>query len=260
MMLKVLNTLAALLLFTLIGFSQKELQSKSGLHTIVIDAGHGGKDPGTGNGSTKEKNVALKVALKLGKKIEEGIPDVKVIFTRKTDIFIPLHERAAIANRNKADLFICVHVNANPYSSKIKGSETYVMGLHKTEENLELAKRENEVILLEDNYKKNYRGFDLNSPMAHIIMANYQSAYMKESLKLATKVEQNIKKTGHNSRGVKQAGFQVLWQTSMPSIYIETGYLTNSEDEATLTSEKGQDKLAEAVFKALKSYKAENEK
>ena len=190
----------------------------------MIDAGHGGKDPGTGNGDTKEKNVALKVTLKLGKKIEEGMPDVKVIFTRKTDVFIPLHERAAIANRSKADLFICVHVNANPYSSKIKGSETYVMGLHKTEENLELAKRENEVIFLEDNYKKNYKGYDLNSPMAHIMMANYQNAFMKKSLKLATKVEQNMKKVGHYSRGVKQAGFQVLWQTSMPSIYIETGY------------------------------------
>lgn len=235
-------------------FAQKKIK------TIVIDAGHGGKDPGTQKGSLKEKTIALNIALKLGAKIEEEMPDVKVIYTRKKDVFIPLNERAAIANRNKADLFICIHVNSNPYSSKLSGSETYVMGLHKTQDNLELAKRENEVILLEENYKKTYKGYDPNSPIAHIMMSNYQSAFMNESLKLASKVEKNIKKVGHKSRGVKQAGFLVLWQTSMPSLLIETGYITNPSDRQLLESKTGQGKIADAIFNAVKSYKEEVEK
>jgi N-acetylmuramoyl-L-alanine amidase len=236
-------------------------QAQSGkIRTIVIDAGHGGKDPGTHHSHLQEKDIALNVTLKLGKKIQEKLSGVKVIYTRKSDVFIPLHERAAIANRNKADLFICIHVNANPYSSKLSGSETYVMGLHKTEENLELAMRENEVILMEDNYKKNYKGYDLSSPMANIMLANYQNAFMKESVKLASMVEKQISKAGHKSRGVKQAGFQVLWQTAMPGIYVETGYLTNSTDKKILGTSDGQDKLAEAIFKAIKVYKEEKEK
>ena len=169
-------------------------------------------------------------------------------------------ERAAIANKNKADLFICIHVNANPVSSKISGSETFVLGLHKSEDNLEVEKRENSVTLLEEHDKKSYKNFDPNSPLAHILMANYQAAFMQTSLKLASKVEKNMAKIGHRSRGVKQAGFQVLWQTSMPGIYIETGYLTNEKDEELLTSESGQKKIAEAIFKALKVYKEEIEK
>lgn len=230
------------------------------IRTIVIDAGHGGKDPGTHHSKLQEKDIALSVTLKLGKKLQEQLPNVKVIYTRKTDVFIPLHERAAIANRNKADLFICIHVNANPYSSKLSGSETYVMGLHKSQENLELAMRENEVILMEDNYKKNYKGYDLNSPMANIMLANYQNAFMKESLRLATMVEKQFLKVGHKSRGVKQAGFQLLWQTTMPSIYVETGYLTNVADKKILGASSGQDKLADAIFKAVKAYKEEKEK
>jgi len=229
------------------------------IRTIVLDAGHGGKDPGTHKGELKEKKIALNITLKLGRKIEENLPNVKVIYTRKSDKFIPLHERAEIANKNKADLFVCIHVNANPSSSKLSGSETYVMGLHKSQENLELAMRENEVILMEDNYKKNYKGYDLSSPMANIMLANYQNAFMKESLELASLVEKQIAKTGHRSRGVKQAGFQVLWQTSMPGIYIETGYLTNSKDKKILSTDAGQDKIAEAIFKAIKTYKKQKE-
>jgi N-acetylmuramoyl-L-alanine amidase len=254
-MLKILKVL--LLLFITLDFAH----AQSGkIRTIVIDAGHGGKDPGTHHSKLQEKDIALSVTLKLGKKLQEQLPNVKVIYTRKTDVFIPLHERAAIANRNKADLFICIHVNANPYSSKLSGSETYVMGLHKSQENLELAMRENEVILMEDNYKKNYKGYDLNSPMANIMLANYQNAFMKESLRLASMVEKQFSKVGHKSRGVKQAGFQLLWQTAMPSIYVETGYLTNASDKKILGTTTGQDKLADAIFKAVKSYKEEKEK
>jgi N-acetylmuramoyl-L-alanine amidase len=226
------------------------------IRTIVIDAGHGGKDSGTHSSKLREKDIALSITLKLGKKLKENLPDVKIVYTRKADVFIPLHERAAIANRNKADLFICIHVNANPYSSKLSGSETYVMGLHKTTDNLELAMRENEVILMEDNYKKNYKGYDLSSPMANIMLANYQNAFMRESVKLASMVEKQISKVGeHRSRGVKQAGFQLLWQTTMPSVYIETGYLTNATDKKILSSAVGQEKLAEAIFRAVKLYK-----
>ena len=254
-MLKILKVL--LFLFITLDFAH----AQSGkIRTIVIDAGHGGKDPGTHHSKLQEKDIALNVTLKLGKKLQEQLPDVKVIYTRKTDVFIPLHERAAIANRNKADLFICIHVNANPYSSKLSGSETYVMGLHKSQENLELAMRENEVILMEDNYKKNYKGYDLNSPMANIMLANYQNAFMKESLRLASMVEKQFPKVGHKSRGVKQAGFQLLWQTAMPSIYVETGYLTNATDKKILGTDSGQDKLADAIFKAVKTYKEEKEK
>ena len=254
-MLKILKVL----LFILITLDIAHAQSGK-IRTIVIDAGHGGKDPGTHHSKLQEKDIALSVTLKLGKKLQEQLPNVKVIYTRKTDVFIPLHERAAIANRNKADLFICIHVNANPYSSKLSGSETYVMGLHKSQENLELAMRENEVILMEDNYKKNYKGYDLNSPMANIMLANYQNAFMKESLRLASMVEKQFPKVGHKSRGVKQAGFQLLWQTAMPSIYVETGYLTNAADKKILGTSTGQDKLADAIFKAVKAYKEEKEK
>ncbi len=225
------------------------------LRTVVIDAGHGGKDPGTGNG--KEKKYALDMALKLGKKIKANYPSVKVIFTRDSDVFVPLHERAAIANRNKADLFMSIHCNANPHSAKLAGTETYIMGLHKTEENLLLAKRENNVVLLEDNYKKSYKGFDPKSPLAHIMLTNYQNAFMKQSLNFASRVEKNMEKVGHRSRGVKQAGFIVIWETTMPSVLIETGYLTNSGDADFLASEDGREKISLAIFKAFEEYKKE---
>ncbi len=249
-------------LFLLISscFMMPDTLAQKQLRTIVIDAGHGGKDPGTHRGSLIEKKIALSVSLKLGKKLEEEFKNMKVIFTRKSDKFIELEERGAIANRNKADLFICIHVNANPYSSKLSGSETYVLGLHKSEENLEIAKRENESILLEENYKKTYKGYDPTSPLSHIMMANYQSAYLKESLNLASKVEKEMRKVGHRSRGVKQAGFVVLWKTSMPSIYVETGYITNENDKKLLSTEAGHQKLANAIFNAIKSYKQELEK
>ncbi len=263
-MLKLVKPLFLLILFFNTSLvSQEEVTDETsakskGVRTIVIDAGHGGKDPGCCDGN--EKRIALKIVLALGKKIKEEFPDVKVVYTRKTDVFVTLHERSNIANRNKANLFICVHCNSNP-SSHVAGTEVYTMGMHKTNENLEVAKRENAVILQESDYKKNYKGFDINSPLAQIMLANYQNAFMASSVKLAKKVEKYVKNsTALSFRGVKQAGFMVLWETAMPSIYVETGYLTNSDDNASLMTEKGQEEMADAIFRAFASYKEDLEK
>ncbi|SOE20977.1 N-acetylmuramoyl-L-alanine amidase [Spirosomataceae bacterium TFI 002] len=243
-------------LFLLCSFSEINRNPYGKIRKVVIDAGHGGKDPGTGGG--KEKRYALDIALKLGNKIKSGLNNVEVIYTRDKDIFIPLHERANIANRNQADLFISIHCNAFKNTS-VSGTETYTMGLHKTEANLELAKRENNVILLEDNYAKSYKGFNPNSPIAHIMLANYQSAFMDQSIRFASKVENKMKDHGHTSRGVKQAGFLVIWETTMPSVLIETGYLSNAKDRQILDSEKGRENISNAIFAAFKSYKQEVE-
>lgn len=223
------------------------------VNTVVIDAGHGGKDPGAGQG--REKRYALDIALKLGKKISSTYPDVKVVYTRDKDVFVPLHERAAIANRNKADLFISIHCNSHSRSSA-NGTETYVMGLHKSEDNLNLAKKENSVIMLEEDYKKTYKGFNPESPLAHIMLANYQHAFMAQSTKFASSVENHFSKmSSMKSRGVKQAGFLVIWETTMPSVLIETGFLTNPADARVLASESGRDKIATAIFKAFEEHK-----
>lgn len=229
------------------------------LKTIVLDAGHGGKDPGCHGSKNNESKVALKIVLEIGAKIKEEYPDMRVLYTRMKDVFVNLHERSAIANRNKADLFISIHCNSHP-SSKFAGTETYTMGLHKTSENLDVAKRENSVILQETDYKKTYNGFNPNSPLAHIMMANYQNTFMMNSIKLAQKVERQFKKqTNRTSFGVKQAGFLVLWETAMPSVLIEAGFLTNDKEEKYLASKEGQEEVAQAVFKAFKLYKEEIE-
>ncbi|HEY3402067.1 MAG TPA: N-acetylmuramoyl-L-alanine amidase [Ohtaekwangia sp.] len=228
------------------------------LRTVVIDAGHGGKDPGTVGKKLKEKDVVLKIALKVGEYIEKNVPNVKVIYTRKTDKFIELHERAAIANRNKADLFISVHANAvtNP---KVYGTETWIMGLHKSEENLEVAKRENSVILLDENYQEHYDGFD-NSTESYIMMSLAQSAYLESSVKLADRIEKQFKnKVGRSSRGVKQAGFIVLYKTATPSVLVEVGFLSNETEEKFLATEEGQDLMASGIYRAFKEYKSDIE-
>lgn len=224
---------------------------------IVIDAGHGGHDPGCNGEGSHEKDVTLAVALKLGKMLEDSLKDVKVVFTRKTDVFVELWERSNIANKNNADLFISIHCNANN-ATTANGTETYVMGLHKTESNLAVSKRENEAVLFEENYKdnKNYEGFDPNSPIGHIIFSMIQNAYLEQSLFLASSIEEEFVANGQmKSRGVKQAGFLVLWKTAMPSVLVETGFLTNSEDRKSLISVSGQDKIAYSLFKAVKRYK-----
>jgi N-acetylmuramoyl-L-alanine amidase len=231
------------------------------LRTVVIDAGHGGHDHGCSGKHSKEKHIALNISKKLGRYIKGKFPKVNVIFTRETDIFIPLHTRAEIANKNKADLFISIHCNAiGKQKHLVRGTETYVMGLHNADENLAVAKRENEAILLEKDYKKNYHGFDLESPEGHIILAMVQNAFLEQSISFAEKVEYNFKfLVGQKSRGVKQAGFLVLRETTMPSVLIETGYLTHKSDEEYMKSKRGQDELAFAIFKAFQSYKREVE-
>jgi len=230
-----------------------------GVKTVVIDAGHGGKDGGCQGASSQEKNVALAIALKLGKHIEDNFPDVKVIYTRKTDVFIELNERAMIANRAKADLFICVHANAND-NHEASGTETFVMGLHVSNANLRVAQRENSSILMEDNYKTTYENFDPNSPESYIIFSMRQNAFLNQSTILASKIQNQFsKRVGRKDRGVKQAGFLVLYKTAMPSVLIETGFLTNKEEEKFLDSEQGQDYLASAIYRAFKEYKKELE-
>jgi N-acetylmuramoyl-L-alanine amidase len=231
---------------------------KSAVRTVVLDAGHGGKDPGTRGKTNREKDVALNVVLELGKKIKQEFPDVKVLYTRSTDVFVELVDRSAFANRNKADLFISVHCNATPRASSVRGTETYVMGLHKTEGNLDVAKRENSVILKETNYKEKYKGFDPNSPLAHIMLANYQSAFLANSVRFADHVEKNFRSiSDRDSRGVKQAGFLVLWRATMPSVLIETGFLSSSTEERYLGSSDGQKEVAEVIHQAFKKYKKE---
>lgn len=253
---------AILLLFLLSGFFIANPHSIFSQDTkkkmvVVIDAGHGGKDPGAVGRSSLEKEITLSIALKTGAYIERNMKDVKVIYTRKTDRFIPLHQRAKIANENKADFFISIHCNANN-SSKIYGTETYVMGLHKSQANLEVAKLENASILKEDDYSSHYEGFNPNSAEAYIIFSLYQNAFLDESLNLAAKVQKQFKdRVGLRDRGVYQAGFWVLYKTTMPGILVEAGYLSNTKDEKFLKTKDGQTYIASAIYRALKEYKEE---
>ena len=229
------------------------------INKVVIDAGHGGKDPGALGKKSKEKEITLSVALKSGKLINDGFKDVEVIYTRKTDEFIELHKRAQIANESGADVFISIHCNANK-SSQPYGSETYIMGLHKTQQNLDVAKTENAAIFLEEDYKDQYEGFDPESDEGYIVLSMFQSQSLNQSINLAQKVEDAIHTdVGRKDRGVKQAGFWVLYKTTMPGVLIELGFLSNSKEEVFLLSEEGQNELAMAIFSAFKSYKEEFE-
>jgi N-acetylmuramoyl-L-alanine amidase len=250
---------ALLIAITLLNSGSTYTPPDSKVDVVVIDAGHGGHDEGTHGRLLKEKDLALSIALKVGSYIEKNIPGVKVIYTRKDDRYIALDERAAIANKNKADLFICIHANANP-NTKAFGTETFVMGLHKDEGNLAIAQRENSVILMDENYEERYEGFNPNSPESYILFTLIQSAYQEASLKFAQKVESQFKdRVGRISRGVKQAGFVVLWRTTMPSVLIETGFLTNSTEEKFLAGDEGQELIASGIYRAFKEYKSEVE-
>jgi len=260
-----------------------------GVKTVVIDAGHGGKDPGCNGDAFNEKTVSLGISLKLGELIEKNLPDVKVIYTRKTDEFVELEERAQIANRNNADLFISIHCNAasnyaifkdkngkvhyktykdkkgkihkvEVHNPKPFGSATYVMGISNEKGKLNTAKRENASMLLEDNYQKTYNGFDPQSDEAYIVMSLWTGAFVGQSADIASKIQaEYTKKAGRIDKGVQRQSIWVLWRTAMPSILTEVGFLTNPEEEKFLGSEKGQKYMASALFRAIRSYKDENE-
>ncbi|MCB0735379.1 MAG: N-acetylmuramoyl-L-alanine amidase [Flavobacteriales bacterium] len=247
-----------------VGISHPLNLAKISLKTIVIDPGHGGKDPGciSYGKDVYEKDICLSIAKKLGKLIKDSLPEVKVIYTRTTDAFIPLWQRAAVANKNNADLFISVHCNAHQ-NSGFHGSETYVMGLHKTAGNLAVSKRENQAVVLEEDYDKNeaYEGFNPNSEEAHIILSLYQSAYRNQSLQLAANLQSTVEKEKiRKNLGVKEAGFLVLWKTAMPSVLVESGFLTNPDDKKFLISGAGQDKMAQSILESIQTYKTQLEK
>lgn len=223
------------------------------IKTVVIDAGHGGKDPGCHGASHNEKTVCLAIALELGKKIKEKYPDVKVVYTRDTDVFVELDERARIANKANADLFICIH--ANSASPSAYGAETYVLGLHRTEAQAKIAERENSTIYLEEDGGLKYKDFDM-TPDAIIARQLQLAIFLDQSILFAENVQAELKSIGRYNRGVKQAGFLVLYKTTMPSVLIETGFLTHAEEERFLGSKDGQSKMANAFFNAFAKYKA----
>jgi N-acetylmuramoyl-L-alanine amidase len=229
--------------------------SNQKISTIVIDPGHGGKDPGALGKIAKEKDIVLSIGFKLGELINKHYQDIEVIYTRDSDIFVPLFKRAEIANKNKADLFISIHANATK-NTRVKGSETFAMGLHKSDNNLEVAKRENAAILLEENYEERYEGFNPKSAESYIIFSLLQNTYLDQSLNFASYVQDKFKQEAQRyNRGVKQAGFLVLWKTSMPSVLIETGFISNPQEEKYLISEQGQNDIALSIFNAFTNYK-----
>jgi N-acetylmuramoyl-L-alanine amidase len=229
------------------------------INTVVIDAGHGGHDTGALGKHSREKDITLAIALKLGRNIKENLKDMNVIYTRRTDEFIELFRRARIANENHADIFISIHCNANPSPTPF-GTETYVMGLHRSSANLSVAKAENAAVLLEDDYVSNYDGFDPRSAEGNIFFSILQNTFLDNSLAFASGVEKQFnERLNLVSRGVKQAGFLVLYKTAMPGVLIETGFLSNQKDEKFLLSDEGQEQIASAIFRAFKEYKHQKE-
>lgn len=237
-------------------YAQEVFESNEALQTVVIDPGHGGKDPGCHGKSTREKDLVLSVALKLGAFIEKEFPSVKVIYTREKDVFIELNERARIANENNADLFISIH--ANSASPGAYGSETFVLGLHRTKSQQKVAERENSIIHFEEDSEEKYADFEL-TPDAIIARQIQLSTFLDQSIVFASKIQSGFKELGRHDRGVKQAGFLVLYKTTMPSVLIELGFLTNSAEENFFKQEVNQVKAANTLFKAFQSYKNEVE-
>ncbi len=229
--------------------------------TLVIDAGHGGHDAGAVGNFSKEKNINLNVALAFGRYVEQNCPDVRVIYTRKTDTFVPLHERATIANRNKADLFVSIHTNALPGGRIARGMETYTLGMHRAADNLDVAKRENSVILVEKDYKQHYEGFDPNSSESYIMFEFLQDRNMAQSVDLARMVQRRTCVTANRpDKGVKQAGFLVLRETSMPSCLIELGFISTADEEQLLNSNSGIDNFGRGIYLAFVDYRKKYDK
>lgn len=224
---------------------------------VVLDPGHGGKDPGAVRGNYLEKEITLDVALQVGKLLQKD-KDIQVVFTRKSDVFVEVRERTEIANREKADIFVSVHVNAAK-NSTAHGAETFIMGISENASNLELAKRENAVITLEKNYEKHYAGFDPHRPESLIGLTLLQEQFVKQSIDLASKIQSRFDKdAGRNNRGVKQGPFWVLHSAVMPSILIELGFISNKEEGAYLHSQTGRNELAQAIANAIIEYKKNN--
>lgn len=249
---KILSSFVLIISLSLFTFNVNAAENPVKPFVVVLDAGHGGHDHGNKGNGYKESEISLNIVLKAGAALEK-IPNVKVIYTRKTDVFIELRERAAIANRHDADLFVSVHCNA--HSSNAFGAETFVLGLHKSQANFEVAKKENEVIYLEANYEEKYGGFDPNAPESLIGMVLMQEEYLDQSILLASLVQNNVvNNLKRHDRSVKQAGFWVLHNTYMPSVLIETGFLTNKKEGAYLNSTKGQTEMAHEISKAIEGY------
>ena len=236
------------------------LAAKKGF-TLVIDAGHGGHDAGALGTFSKEKNINLNVALAFGRLVENNCPGVNVIYTRKTDVFIPLHQRADIANRNKADLFISIHTNALPKGAKAMGLETYTLGMHRASDNFDVAKRENSVILIEKDYKQHYEGFDPSSSESYIMFEFLQDKNMAQSVELAKMVQKRTcAAAARPNKGVKQAGFLVLRETSMPSCLIELGFISTPSEEQFLNSDEGIANMGRGIYQAFCDYLAKYDK
>lgn len=259
---KILRLLPAILLAALPALPLRAAMhgSAEGKFTLVIDAGHGGKDAGAIGTYSKEKNINLNVALAFGKLVETNCADVRVVYTRKTDVFIPLEERANIANRSKADLFVSIHTNALPGGRIAYGSETYTLGMARSAENFDVAKRENSVILVESDYKEKYAGFNPNSSESYIIFEFMQDEHMKQSISLAKSIQKYyVSMASRPNKGVHQAGFLVLRETSMPSVLTELGFITTPQEEAYLNSQQGINKLARSIFEGFLDYKHEQD-
>ena len=243
------------LIWITIGFAVA-LSAANKKFTLVIDAGHGGHDAGAKGTFSMEKNINLNVALAFGRYVESNCPDAKVIYTRKKDVFIPLHTRADIANKNKADLFVSIHTNAVPRGKTVRGMETYTLGMHRAATNLDVAKRENSVILIEKDYKQRYEGFDPNSSESYIMFEFMQDKNMAQSVELAKYVQKRAcASANRQNKGVKQAGFLVLRETSMPSCLIELGFITTPDEERYLNSSDGIDRLGYGIYQAFLDYK-----
>ena len=230
-----------------------QLQAQQ-IFTVVIDPGHGGRDPGCVGTIVKEKSINLAVSLLLGNMIEQAHPNVNVIYTRRTDVFIPLDDRANLANRKKADLFISIHVNSVK-KGNASGTETYTLGLSKSDENLEVAMRENAVITMEDDYLGKYEGFDPTSSESYIIFELMQNKHMEQSVSFASEIQKSFVRASRGDRGVRQAGLLVLRKTGMPSVLVELGFLSNRTEERFLASKEGQVELAQSIFKAFSNFK-----
>lgn len=225
------------------------------LATIIIDPGHGGKDPGALGRRSKEKDIVLNISQRVGKLLADSIPSLKVVFTRNTDVFIPLDQRAKTAAANSADVFVSIHANSSK-DKTVSGAETYLLGQHRSKDNLEVAQKENSVVTLEENYETKYEGFDPTQPESIITFAGLQSDYINKSIDMAVSLQKGFAALGRVDRGVRQAGFLVLRQVAMPSVLIELGFISNADEEKYMTSEEGARELAESIYFSIKAFKS----